>query len=319
MIRKKTTKSGGLLEIDFYPTFDNGHRMPTRKKKEKRSSEQQQTYNRRCAVKKFIRLINLNFTPNDFYMHPTYDTAHAPKNKEQAEKDIKNYLRRVKRKRESILKEVQTEIKEIQGELKQFDSKHLKLRLKELKKRRRLLKKPFKYAYGIEKARLWHFHLFVTGGLDYKVMENLWYQGVRVKCANYDPMMFGYEKAAAYMLKDPKGSKSFVCSRNMVKPSDRHIKTKDGEFTRAGLARMAQGNAFSAEYWERRYKGYRFVRVYSRYNSFNGHWYVSAVMYKTDTDPPKFDVDPAEWLPEDMDGDFIYYTKEDFENENQEN
>ena len=61
----------------------------------------------------------------------------------------------------------------------------------------------------------------------------------------------------------------------------------DGRITARGVEKLARERTDDAAYWERRYKGYRFVRAYSRYNSYNGYWYVSVVMYKTkETAPP---------------------------------
>ena len=71
---------------------------------------------------------------------------------------------------------------------------------------------------------------------------------------------------------------------------------KDGKITRRGVERMAKERVDDREYWEKRYKGYRFVKCYARYNNFNGYWYVSVVMYKTAGAPPKWDI--KEWLEE---------------------
>ena len=69
---------------------------------------------------------------------------------------------------------------------------------------------------------------------------------------------------------------------------------KDGKISRLGVERLAALRVDDAEYWERRYKGYRFLRCYSRFNPFNGQWYVSAVLYRTNGDPPKWEEE--EWI-----------------------
>ena len=45
MIREKQTRAGPLLEVDFFPVFDNGNKMPTREPKKKLSTAAQQRYN----------------------------------------------------------------------------------------------------------------------------------------------------------------------------------------------------------------------------------------------------------------------------------
>ena len=61
---------------------------------------------------------------------------------------------------------------------------------------------------------------------------------------------------------------------------------------------MATQRVDDREYWEKRYKGYRFIRCYSRYNDYNGYWYVSVVMYrvKDGQAPPDWNVE--EWMDE---------------------
>ena len=101
MIREKHTKSGKLLEADFFPVFSDGRRVPSRAPKTNRSTAEQARYNRRQAVKKMVRIINTNFDSEDIIMHPTYEQAKAPQSIEEARRDLVNYLRRVKIKSET--------------------------------------------------------------------------------------------------------------------------------------------------------------------------------------------------------------------------
>ena len=83
-------------------------------------------------------------------------------------------------------------------------------------------------------------------------------------------------------------------SRNLEKPVE---KVKTGRVSKGSVCKMATQRIDDSEYWEKRYKGYRFVRCYSRYNEYNGHWYVSVVMYRTEDLPPQWDV--PDWITED--------------------
>ncbi len=61
MNREKRTYSGKLLDVDFYPVFSDGRRMPSRKPKTKPSTAEQEKYNRNKAVREFCRIVNANF------------------------------------------------------------------------------------------------------------------------------------------------------------------------------------------------------------------------------------------------------------------
>lgn len=305
MIREKQTRSGPLLELDFFPVFENGNKIPARAPKTKPSTEAQIKYNQRIAEKKFIRLVNANFDSTDYFMHPTYDQSFAPQDEAAARRDISNYIRRVKTKRASLLKSLEDDMREACIDLeKSPKSKFLISMIKKLQMRIDKLKQAFKYAYRIEKQVYksgkkkdqcnWHFHLFMTGGIDPDILESMWPKGMRTNCCRYQPEKFGPEAAAKYMCKDPNGVKRFCCSRNLSKPTE---KVKDGKVSKRHLKIMATLRVDDKAYWEKRYKGYTFVRCYSRYNEYNGHWYVSVVMYKSEGAPPKWDED--DWITED--------------------
>ncbi|MCD7888356.1 MAG: hypothetical protein LUG23_00250 [Oscillospiraceae bacterium] len=300
MQREKRTVSGKLLEVDYYPVFDDGRRMPVRAAKEKPSTEEQQRYNRTIAAKKLIRLVNANFDETDYFMHPTYKPELAPQSIEEARRDIVNYFRRVKTRRAADLKRVEQQLKDL-GEPKS----HRMIELAdELKRKADKLRQPLKYIYVIEKRTYqrgkfagrdnWHFHVFLTGGIDRGTLEQMWTKGIWANCNNYQPETFSPEAAGRYMSKDPQGSKRFCYSRNLSKPEK---KIRDGKVSKRTVAKMANERKDDKEYWEKKFKGYRFIRTYCRYNAYNGHWYVSVVMYRTSNAPPEWR--SGEWITTD--------------------
>lgn len=289
---EKRTYSGALLEVDLYPAFPNGRRLPSRAPKSKPSSEEQKKYNRACAVKKFIRLANANFGTTDYLMHPTYTPKQAPKTEEEARRDVVNYLRRVKSKRQREAKRIRKDLRQAEAAAKSMPEKpFLKEAAADLKKRLKKLEEPFRYIYVIEKQTYktgpfagsanWHFHMFVSGGLEACLMESIWKNGIRANCNRYQPEKFGPEAAARYMSKDPKGSKRFCYSKNLKKPI---VKKKSSPLTKSSVGRIASERADDRAYWEKKYKGYRFLRCFPRWNDFNGNWYITTILYKT-TDP----------------------------------
>lgn len=305
MQREKLIYSGPLLEADFYPIYSDGRKMPTRAPKTKLSSAEQQKYNKKQAIKKFVRLVNANFDKSDYLLHPTYEPKYAPKDEERAKADISNYIRRVKRRRASESKKLKAELLEVKEIIEKIgENKFLKERQQNLKNRIKKLDKPFKYTCRIEKqvyksgkyAGLvnWHFHLFMTGGLPNKMLEDMWSEGMRTNCNNYQPERFGPEAAARYMGKDMQNGTRLLCSKNLARPKE---KKRDGKISRRQVEAMSKIRVDDAEYWEKRYKGYRFLRCYPRYNEYNGHYYLSVVMYKSNGSPPKWEEN--DWLTED--------------------
>lgn len=306
MIREKQTRSGRLFEADFYPVFADGRRVPTRAPKTKPSTAEQIRYNHLQAVKQLVRIVNENFDETDYYMHPTYAPENAPQSEEEARRDITNFFRRIRTRRASEAKSLRRELAEAEeAASKMPENAFLASAVEKLKGKIAKLEAPFKYVYAIEEQIYkrgryagrsnWHFHLFQTGGLSLKELKQMWPGGICVKCENYDPHKFGPEAAALYMCKDPRGSKRYVCSRNICKPKPPEI--KDGSVTARTVERTAKQRVDDRKYWERRYKGYKFVRCYSRYNPYNGNWYVSVVMYKTDGAPPRWKAD--DWITSD--------------------
>ncbi len=275
MQREKLTKSGRLLEIDFYPVQADGRRVPSRAPKTKRSTAEQARYNRKKAIKNFVRIINENFDTGDTYTHPTYCPENAPYTVEDAKRDIVNFFRRVRRKRLSELSRITRLLEKNPDDPERIEQK-------------RRLEEPFRYAYRIEeeiyktgakKGRSnFHFHLFMTGGLALSDVEELWPLGVRINADRYQPERFGPEAAARYTVKGSDGKLKIGYSKNLKRPREPRI--RDGKISTRGVERLAIERVDDKAFWEKRYKGYTFVRCFSRYNSYNGYWYVSVVMYK---------------------------------------
>ncbi len=290
MIREKRIKSGKLLEVDFYPVFSDGRAMPTRAPKTKVSTAAQEKYNHIQSVKRAIRYINKNFDNADNFIHTTYLAADAPLNKEAAFRDWNKYKYRVKVAREKELKYVRAMLKNNPED-------------KRLKAKEKKLSAPFKYFVRCEEVIYksgphkgkpnYHFHIFMTGGLDRDLLEELWPSKARVNADRFQPEKFGPEAAAKYITKQTSGNSWTLRSRNLEKPDE--PKCKDGSITRGGVQRMAKQRVDDKEYWEKKYRGYKFLRCYARYNEYNANWYVSVVMYKTKEDiTPEWDA--PEWI-----------------------
>ncbi len=83
LYREKRWFCGDYLEVDIYPVF---------KMQAGRSHRAKPT-----AERKLVRLLNTNFTSNDYEIHFTYADGNLPEDDTQAKKDIQNFLRRARR------------------------------------------------------------------------------------------------------------------------------------------------------------------------------------------------------------------------------
>lgn len=295
LIKEKQTKAGKLFEADFYPCWSDGRTMPTKPPKTKGSTEAQKKYNENKAQRTAIFIINENFDIHDYIGHLTYAPEYAPQSEEEARRDMVNAIRRIKRLRERELKKVLAALDALP------DVEALAEQRKNLELKKDKLSAPFKYMYVIEKVTYrsgaykgrdnWHFHIFMTGGLERSQIEALWKKGIRSNVDQFQPDRFGPEAMAKYMVKDPQGTKRFICSRNMSR-SFKEPRIKNSRLSAAGVERIAKERVDDAAYWEKRYKGYRFLRAFPRFNEYNSHWYLTVVMYAAGDGPvPKWDID----------------------------
>ena len=295
MIKEKITKAGKLLNTDFYPCWPDGRRLPTKPPKTKGSTEAQKKYNENQSVKQAVYIINENFDSNDNILSLTFKPENAPEDADKLHRLVTNYFNCLKRLRKKELIKVKKLLKALPDD-EIFDSQRKELELKKSK-----LEAPFKYFYtkeeeeykrGAYKGRKnFHPHIFITGGIDRTVLEELWPHGARCNADRFQPDRFGPETMAKYMMKDPKGYRRFCCSRNMSR-TYKQPKVKNSRFSKRTLAQLSQERSDDKQYWEKRYPGYRFVRAFPRYNDYNGHWYLTVVMYAAGDGPvPKWDMD----------------------------
>lgn len=292
MTAEKLTFSGPLLDVEIYPASADGRHARSRAPKSKPTTAEQERCNRARSVRRFIRLVNANFGPDDYLMHPTYLPDRAPASEDEARRDIVNFFRRVKTRRAAELRSVRRELDELERTAIRDSLAAAKRRLEN---RLSKLSEPLRYIYVIERQTYkrgqyrgrdnYHFHIFVTGGLPERVMEEMWRGGIRVNCNRFQPDTFGPDAAARYMSKDPQGSKRFCCSRNLVQPTEKLRRSKMSART---VEKIARQRADDREYWESRYRGYKFLRCQASFNPYNGRWYVTALMYRTSASPPRW-------------------------------
>lgn len=92
----KTIQSGDQLEIQLYETWPT--HSSNKQKAEKISRPAQQQLNEKYRQQKCARIINANFDERGSWLTFTYTQANMPRDKEDAERIVLNYLNSVKRK-----------------------------------------------------------------------------------------------------------------------------------------------------------------------------------------------------------------------------
>ena len=94
----KTERAGDTLVLTVYPILGRSDRAKAEAARKAMSRERQTRYNRERARRRLALLMDANFGKNDLHVTLTY--RGTPPDYEQARKDVRNYLRAVKRMRE---------------------------------------------------------------------------------------------------------------------------------------------------------------------------------------------------------------------------
>ena len=241
LYREKKLFCGEYLEIDIFPVFEY---QRGRSKKRKPTSETMKKLNQRNAERKLIRLLNTNFTKEDIRFDLTYDSDHCPDSPEDAQREMQNFLRRVKR----------------------YRAKH---DLPELK-----------YVavteVGSRGGRV-HHHIVMSGGISINTLAEIWGRGyTTAKPLQFDEQ--GLAGIAKYLLKDePVLSKRWSASRNLEQPK---VSERDGRLPKYKVKEWHDSGYDNRAEIEKAYEGYALSEVKPYYNEINGGYYLTVLMYK---------------------------------------
>lgn len=221
----KTEKAGDTLVLTVYPILGRSDRAKAEAARKAMSRERQTRYNRERARRRLALLMDANFGRNDLHVTLTY--RGTPPDYEQARKDVRNYLRAVKRMRE-------------------------KARLPEMK-----------YIYVLEEEggdgekRRIHVHLMMTGGISREALEEKWGRGY-ANCDRLQPEEGnGLMELARYFtkLEQEKHRRAWSASKNLRKPRTTVSRTRMSNARVRRLCQEMPGNA--AEVMGKLYPGYK--------------------------------------------------------------
>ena len=240
--RTRTVKAGPRLEVEIFPIFGRENAGKARAAKHNLTPERVQRNNEERSKRKLIQLIDANFDERDIHLTLTY--LGTPPKYDQAQADVKNFLRAVKRKREKRGME------------------------------------PLKYIYTIEgnddgtRERI-HVHMVMNGGIDREELEQIWGKGY-ANADHLQPNENGLEALARYITKQQKNRRKWARSRNLKKPKQR---TSDTKVSNARVKRLAVDFPNSAkEIMEKLYPEYIHVKTVMRYSDVVDGAYIRCVM-----------------------------------------
>lgn len=226
---------GDYMDGEVYPVFQSPGK---RRKRCKPTSLIQEKLNQRNAEKRLTRLVHNNFTEEDMALHLTYRSGEEPATAEDAQRDLDNYIRRIKRR----YKKLGIEMKYIRCT-----------------------------EYGKRGGRV-HHHMILTGGLDRDELERLWGKGY----ANSKRLQFekdGVTGLAHYVAKDKTFFKRWIPSRNLKQPEPT---IQDGKITGADInaLRDAIEERRAWQLFEAMYPGFELVDARCEQNGVNHGWYI---------------------------------------------
>ena len=250
--RRRTTISGPRIDAEVFPVFGRGQKGMLRRAKSQMTREAQQRANDERSLLRLTQLIEANFTDKDVSLTLSY-RGEAPE-PERVDKDIRNFLNRVKRARQKAGLPDAKWVMAVGGD-----------------------EMP---AVGYSGKRP-HVHMIMSGGLDRDTLEQIWGRGF----ANADrlqPGSDGLGGIARYLTKQRQdrrrnaGTRSWRGSRNLTQPVRR---SRDAQMPNSRVKRIAFDFRNEAkEVMERLYPGYVLKDCQVRYSDVVDGVYIRCVM-----------------------------------------
>ena len=277
-VREKKIYCGEeYLEVDIFnytQTEEEKNRNGGRSKKEVESTLKQIDWNEQNSRRRFLQLVHTNFGEGDIHVSLTYSGGNLPPTVEDAEREEKNFLRRVAyaRKKKGLP-----------------PLKYISIPACTYKKD------------GVTPSRI-HHHIIMNGGLDRDEIEDLWRKrkkkgqkkGDKIGYANADrlqPEENGLAALCEYLAKQTGGKKRWSSSHGLETPKKDVVnqndpipepqpeqindtaqentsrisasanlerpwsRTNDHRFSRKEIQKIASAPP-DPSYWEKRYPGY---------------------------------------------------------------
>ena len=244
-------------EVDLIPARETREDADRRGQE---STEKQKRANQKKAERHFVQMVNANFVrPGVLLVDPTYEGGGEPASFAEADRNLENYLRRIKYlcARRGLPKPAYVAVTE-GGEEGSAEENH----------------------------RLHHHIILFAPGLTRDEVEDLWCAGRgkarrslgRVNTRRAQPVRGSLIERAMYMLKAPKHKKRWHQSLGLKRPQ---VKTNDTRYTKRQLLRWCtNGDAYDRGFWEKKYPTWQVEEVAVEYNEIDGAYYVRLRMWR---------------------------------------
>ena len=252
LYRTSTVTAGVTREIDIYPIWDNRQTARVARQERMKRKEAQKRVDRRNAQKKLRRLVNANFGAGDILITNTYAPGQDPQDEKQAQRNMQNYIRRIKTLRK-------------------------RMGLPELK-----------YVYVTEvthseaRGTRYHHHMILSGGIDRVTLEEMWHGGLsNSRTARPDRDWLG--GFAHYMTKQKETqekacSRGWNCSKNLTRPGTTNADHKVSIRKAQRIARQMEDEG--RKILEKQNPGYALTEIVVRHSAYAPGVYIYARMIK---------------------------------------
>lgn len=255
--RRRTTVSGPRIDAEVFPVFGKHQRGDLRRAKHQMTREAQQRANDERSRMRLIQLVEANFDEKDVALGLSYE-GEAP-TPERVDKDVRNFLNRVKRRR----------VREGLPELKYI------------------------YTIGGDEmpaagysGKRPHVHMIMNGGISRDDLEEMWGKGL-ANCDRLQPRDVGLGGIAVYFTRQKqdrapkKGVRKWRGSRNLTQPVRR---SRDAKMPNSRVKRIAYDFRNEAkDVMERLYPGYVLQDCQVRYSDIVDGVYIRCVLRRRRT------------------------------------
>ncbi|MBL1226587.1 rolling circle replication-associated protein [Enterococcus sp. BWR-S5] len=255
-IRERTITIGKYVETDIIPRTAAAEIAvrSNRGRKREVSRPAQQNLNNKNSHRYFTWLLQGNFENGDYYMTYTYKPKFKPKTIGGAQKEIKNWLGRLRRKAKKTSVELKYMIvTEFTEEGEAGDISNI------------------------------HHHVIIKKGLNAEEIIDTWSKG---RGKNREPIGIvhfsliqsdsdGLLAIANYLSKQKrwkKGCKSWSSSKNLNRPF-LSIDDHDRDYSKRKVEALALSNDGGEEFFRRKYKNYRITHIECKYYELTG-WHI---------------------------------------------
>ena len=255
--RRRTTVSGPRIDAEVFPVFGKHQRGDLRRAKHQMTREAQPRANDERSRMRLIQLVEANFDEKDVALGLSYE-GEAP-TPERVDKDVRNFLNRVKRRR----------VREGLPELKYI------------------------YTIGGDEmpaagysGKRPHVHMIMNGGISRDDLEEMWGKGL-ANCDRLQPRDVGLGGIAVYFTRQKqdrapkKGVRKWRGSRNLTQPVRR---SRDAKMPNSRVKRIAYDFRNEAkDVMERLYPGYVLQDCQVRYSDIVDGVYIRCVLRRRRT------------------------------------